>query len=97
MAAQRNQDVAYVVESVEKMNTLLRQMLERAKQMKETSDIEPAITNSDLGELLPKFESFAAEDPRKTRPFTVIDTTVRDIFNELLVSQYLLDSRTDEV
>jgi len=100
MAARRKQDAGgarFVVESVDKMNNLLRKMLERANQMKESSDIEPALTNSDLGDLLQSIDSLGTEDPRRVRQFSIIETAVRDIFNELLVSHHPPDSRNDEV
>jgi len=101
MAVGRKEDVGgarYIVESVDRMSILLRQMLERASRIKETTDIEPAITNSDLGDILQSVEEFVVEDPRRTRQFPVVETAVRDIFNELLVSiPYPHDSRMDQV
>lgn len=98
MAAGRKGDVEgarYVVEAVDHMSAILRQMLEEASRIKDSTGIEPTITNSDLEDLLQNIESQVQDDPRRANQFSIIETAVRDIFNELLVSYYPRNSRIE--
>lgn len=76
---------------------LLNNLLERAAQLKPTSNIEPALQKSDFGDLKASIATiFPAEEPvegaasvsasRKARQFAAIEIAIRDLFSRLIVS-----------
>lgn len=99
MAVQSQQGLGgarHAVQAVNNMAELLRQMLERASSVKDSTDIEPALSGDDLADLLQNIESTSnldKEDPRKSRQFSIIEIAVRDKFDELLVSHRSCNSR----
>lgn len=89
MAAPSQEDLGgarHTIEAVNKMTALLRQMLQRAISVKDSTDIEPALSDADFGDFLQKIESLQDKDPRRLRQFPIVETAVRHVFDELLVS-----------
>jgi THO complex subunit 1 len=73
----------YGVPAVGEMNAMLEAMLEQAQTVKQTHTIEPPLHKSDLSELYDQVAGTPSSDSKKH----IIDTAVRDIFNNLLVSR----------
>jgi THO complex subunit 1 len=88
----------HVVEAVDAFGELLRELLRRAGEVKETNTVEPPLSKSDLEDILERvemrfFSSAETLELRKQR-HGAIDTAIRDKFNELLVSRYGTTLRT---
>lgn len=82
------------------MNTILHQLSDRAVEVKESATIEPPLIKSDFGALLQQIPSFEptpksskVADPAKTHGYAIIETAVRDEFNNLLVSDLTTNIR----
>jgi hypothetical protein len=78
------------VEAVEAFQGFLQEMLDKARTAKQTHNLEPALARSDFVDILKKADSIGylakpAEGSRSYR-YAVIETAVRAVFNELLVS-----------
>ncbi len=86
----------YGVPAVAAFTTLLESLLERAQVLKPTGAIEPALVRADLDDLQGRMLSaFAdvevrpadgAEGRKKTRQYAIIETAVRAVFSDLIVS-----------
>jgi hypothetical protein len=81
------------VEAVEGFRVQLGLMLELARATNATTTVEPALSSSDFSNFLEAYQSFdpavKAHDKRKAAQYAVIETAVRDRFNELLVRSSL--------
>ena len=68
---------------------LLKDLLQRAEEVKQTHTVEPPLNKSDFTDLLQQVETtfFAAADSTelRKRSHAVIETAIRDKFNNLLV------------
>lgn len=76
----------YGVPAVGDVGGLLMEMLERAQVVKQTTTVEPPLHKSDIAELFLRFESKFPEGSSSESKKHIIETAVRDIFNNLLVS-----------
>jgi|SRR5450432_1918698 hypothetical protein len=91
---------SHAVESVEAFQGLLQEMLHKARAAKQTDTIEPPIARSDITELVLRVEDIEhmskALEVNKSFRYAVIETAVRGVFNDLLVSESpKLGGRTD--
>jgi THO complex subunit 1 len=77
---------SYGVQAVEEFGKLLDQMLNAALVIKPTSTIEPPLNKSDLAEFFERVPSIFPPTSSLESRKHVIDTAVRDAFNNLLVS-----------
>lgn len=84
------------IAAVASFAALLDQLLARAESVKPTSDIEPALDQSDFPDLRVHLsDALGAElsqgddttDPKRAQRFAVIETAVRDTFSNLVVSR----------
>lgn len=80
----------HAVQAVDDFRGLLREMLQRAEQRKETNTVDLPLSKSDFTDLFersePIFPSTAPLEAKKRSQYAVIETAVRDTFNNLLVS-----------
>lgn len=80
----------YGVQGVVVFGELLEDMLRRAEEAKRTNTIEPPLNKPDFAEILKRLESifFSSADSieSKKRSHAVIETAIREKFNDLLVS-----------
>ena len=82
------------VPAVDEFGGLLRVMLRRARPkaeaIKVTNTVEPPLIKSDLTDLFEQVDSIfspaASPELKKRSQYAVIETAVRDAFNDLLVS-----------
>jgi THO complex subunit 1 len=83
-----------LVQGVDAFGEILEGLLRRAEDVKETHTVEPPLNKADLADILEGLESslFASADSieQRKRVHAVIETVVRDKFNNLLVSISLL-------
>lgn len=77
----------YGVPAVGEVGTILQEMLDKALVVKQTNAIEPPLHKSDLAELFERVELVFAGLPSPESKKAIIDTAVRDTFNNLLVSR----------
>lgn len=79
------------VQAVHDFQELLQQMLLEAEVAKQTDTVEPPLNKADLEDLFVRassiFPPLASPEIRKRSQYAVIETAVRDTFNDLLVSQ----------
>lgn len=73
--------------AVGEVGAILQEMLDKALVVKQTNAIEPPLYKSDLAELFDRIESVFAGLPSPDSKKAIIDTAVRDTFNNLLVSR----------
>jgi hypothetical protein len=77
-------------ETVEVFQELLQEMLEKARTTKQADKIEPALSRPDLNDLLQRvvsIEPFSTPlETNKALRYALIETAVRGVFNEYLVS-----------
>ena len=78
------------MEAVEVFHNLLREMLDRARASKQTDAIEPPLARTDLTQLLQRVESIESFstplEANKSFRYAVIETAIRSVFNDFLVS-----------
>jgi hypothetical protein len=78
------------VPAVQAFQGLLQEMLDKARAAKQTDTIEPPLTRADLSQLLQRVESIeqfsTSLEANKSFRYAVIETAIRGVFNELLVS-----------
>lgn len=83
------------VQAVDAVGELLREMLQRVEMVKQTNTVEPALKKTDLGELYERvdsiFPSASSQEVKKRSQYAVIETAVRDTFNNILVSAHRYD------
>lgn len=84
----------HVVPAVDEFGELLEELLKRAGEVKPTTTMEPPLNKSGIEDILERVESTffsSAEtvEQRKQR-HPLIDTAIRNKFNELLVSLTLI-------
>lgn len=75
------------IPAVETFSIYLQQLLDHAEAVKPTTEIDPAITNSDLDGVYGQIDSifdFPQNDP-KTRKYAIVETATRDVFGNLIV------------
>jgi THO complex subunit 1 len=81
----------HAVQAVDDFGGLLLEMLQRAEQQKQTDTVEPPLNKSDFTDLFERVESIfpstAPPEVKKRGQCAVIETAVRDTFNNLLVSR----------
>jgi THO complex subunit 1 len=77
----------YGVPVVGEAGVILQEMLEQAQTVKQTHTIEPPLHKSDLAELFERVDSAFAGLHFPESKKHILDTAVRDIFNNLLVSR----------
>lgn len=69
---------------------LLKEMLGRGQSVKQSSMAEPPMGKSDLADLISQFDSIfplvSSTEQKKRSQYPVIETAIRDKFNNLLVS-----------
>jgi THO complex subunit 1 len=80
----------HVVQAVDEFGELLKELLQRGDELKQTTTVEPPLSKSGFEDILERveatlFSSAKTLEQRKQR-HAVIDTAIRDRFNELLVS-----------
>jgi hypothetical protein len=82
---------------VERFRELLSTLLHEAQIVKQTDTIEPPLNKSEFGDIQKRIHSIngwsEASATKTTLQFGVIETTVRYVFNELLVR---LSPRTNQ-
>jgi THO complex subunit 1 len=86
--------VGHGVPAVDEFGGVLRGMLQRArtkaKAFKDTNTVEPPLIKSDLTDIFERVDSIfspaASPELKKRSQYAVIETAVRDAFNNLLVS-----------
>jgi hypothetical protein len=80
----------HAVEAVEVFHGLLQEMLDKARASKQTDAIEPPLARADLIQLLQRVESIehfsTPLEANKSFRYAVIETAIRSVFNDLLVS-----------
>jgi hypothetical protein len=80
----------HAVEAVEVFHGLLQEMLDKARASKQTDAIEPPLARADLIQLLQRVESIEhfsiPLEANKSFRYAVIETAIRSVFNDLLVS-----------
>ncbi|KAG0648438.1 THO complex subunit 1 [Hyphodiscus hymeniophilus] len=79
------------VQGVDEFRSLLQEMLQRAEVVKSSTTVEPAVTKSDLGNLLERvedefFSTATTTESSKKRKHAVIETAVRETFNSILAN-----------
>ena len=78
------------VQGVDDFSKLLLELLGRAQAVKNSSTVEPPVNKSDLGDLSERVEeeffSSATTPELRKRKHAVIETSVRETFNSILVS-----------
>jgi len=81
---------SHAVEAVEVFHGLLQEMLDKARLSKQTDTIEPPLARADLSQLLQKVDSIehfsTPLEANKSFRYAVIETAIRSVFNDLLVS-----------
>jgi len=77
----------YGVPAVGEVVVILQEMLREAQVVKQTYTIEPPLHKSDLVRFFERLHSTFAGVPSPDSKKHVIETAVRDIFNNLLVSR----------
>lgn len=85
-------NVVPAVDAVDAFGELLKELFQRAEEVKQTNTVEPPLSKPDLEDILERveatfFSSAKTLELRKQR-HAAIDTAIRDKFNELLVSSY---------
>lgn len=81
------------VQAVGDFRSLLEELIQRAEAAKPNGTIEPPLNKTDLGDISERvnsvFEPIAPADAkeRKRSQYAVVETAVRDTFNDLLVSR----------
>lgn len=81
------------VQAVGDFRSLLEELIQRAEAAKPNGTIEPPLNKADLGDISEHvnsvFEPIASTDvkERKRCQYAVVETAVRDTFNDLLVSR----------
>lgn len=80
----------HVVQTVDAFGELLKELMQRAEEVKQTHTVEPPLNKSDFEDILERvetqfFSSAETLELRKQR-HAAIDTAIRDKFNDLLVS-----------
>lgn len=82
-----------MVQGVDVFGVTLDSLLRRAAEVKEVSTVEPPLTKADLADITVQLDStlFASADSieQRKRIHAVIETVIRDTFNNLLVSLIL--------
>lgn len=77
------------VEAVEEFGGLLNEMLHTAATIKQMAAIEPPLVKSDLADYLPRLQTIngfpKSQESKKSVQYAVIETAVRDVFNQMLV------------
>ena len=80
----------YAVEAVVVFHGLLQEMLNTARASKQTDTIKPPLARTDLNQLLQRVESIEhfsiPLEANKSFRYAVIETAIRSVFNDLLVS-----------
>jgi hypothetical protein len=80
----------HAVQAVDVFHGLLQEMLDKAGAAKQTDTIEPPLARADLAQLLQRVESIehlsTSLEANKSFRYAVIETAIRGVFNELLVS-----------
>ena len=74
--------------SVETYTDLFQELLLEGRQLKPAQAIEPILRAEDLGDNIGKFSSLAQDVGNKS--YAAIETAVRNIFYNLLVTYHLL-------
>jgi THO complex subunit 1 len=81
----------HAVQAVDDFRGLLLEMLQRAEQQKQTDTVEPPLNKPDFADLFERVESVfpstAPPEIKKRSQCAIIETAVRDTFNNLLVSR----------
>lgn len=76
--------------AVEDFSGLLKELLERAEDVKETTTVEPSLNKSDFTTLLDRVEEsqFKNATTPELRKWThaIAETAIRDTYNSILVS-----------
>lgn len=84
------------VQAVDAFGGILRDMLGRAKSVKQTITVEPPLNKSDIidlsAQLDPTFPSASSQELKKRIQYAIVETAVRDTFNNLLVSRLPVQS-----
>ena len=82
--------VDHGVQKVGVFGRLLEEMMHRAQKVKNTDTVEPALSKSNFDDLIEKLETEFYLDAKSSdlrKPgFAIIESAVRDRFNNLLVS-----------
>lgn len=82
------------VQGVETFGFILEDLLRRAEDIKQAHTVEPPLNKADFADLLEHLESTmftsANNIDQRKRVHAVIETVVRDKFNNLLVSIFLV-------
>jgi len=81
---------SHAVEAVEVFHGLLQEMLFKARASKQTDKIEPPLARADLSQLVQRVDSIehfsTPLEANKSFRYAVIETAIRSVFNDLLVS-----------
>ncbi len=94
------EDESHGVAVVGSFRKLLQTLLDRAGDTKPTTTIEPPLRKSHfsdigaqvlgaLGDIAVRVADLAAERSRKIRQYAIVETAVRDVFSDLIVSKIL--------
>jgi len=79
----------FQVPAVDSFGELLKELLQRAEEVKQTTTVEPSLNKSDFNELLGRIESTfyasATTLEQRKRNYPPIETAIRDAFNNILV------------
>jgi len=79
----------HVVQAVDTFGELLEDMLRRAEEIKQSNTIEPPLNKSDFTDLLERLDSSFFSSPNspelRKRSHAIIDVSIREKFNNLLV------------
>ncbi|KAH8683150.1 guanylate kinase [Tricladium varicosporioides] len=77
-------------QAVDAVGELLREILQRVEMVKQTNKVGSALKKTDLGEFYAKvepiFPSTLSQEVKKRSQYAVIETAVRDTFNNILAS-----------
>ncbi|TVY83925.1 Guanylate kinase [Lachnellula suecica] len=81
----------HAVQAVDDFGGLLQDVLQRAEQQKQTDTVEPPLNKSDFADLFERVDSIflstaATPEIKKRSQWAVIETAVRDTFNNLLAT-----------
>ena len=78
------------VEAVRAFTGLLRELLERAHETKQSTTIEPPLVKSHFTELLDRITTIPfgnKSQGKRVSQYAVIETATRAVFNEIVVSR----------
>lgn len=81
--------VEHGVDAVYAFGGILEEMLEQAESIKQTSTVDPPLNKSDIEDFLEQVESMFGSlksvEQKKRSQYAIIETAVRNAFNNLLV------------